>query len=68
MYGALSPGRAALPPLSSVRSILLACLGDEGVVGERVSAWQAVSLREFTRSNPAPAGGAWAPLRAVSGQ
>lgn len=55
MYDALSPRRVTLPPLNSVRSILLTCLDDEGAVEEWVSAWQAISFREFTRANPAPA-------------
>jgi hypothetical protein len=70
MYDALSPRRTTLPPLRTVKSILLACLDDEDAVEEWVSAWRAISVREFTRANPVPAGepadGDRAPLRVVA--
>jgi len=72
MYDALSPRRTTLPPLRTVKIILMACLDDEDAVEEWVSAWRAISVREFTRANPMPAGEPTdegrAPLRIVADQ
>jgi hypothetical protein len=72
MYDALSPKRTTLPPLRTVKSILMACLDDEDAVEEWVSAWRVISVREFTKANPRPASEladeARAPLRVVADQ
>jgi hypothetical protein len=73
MYDAISPKRTTLPPLRTVKSILMACLDDQDAVEEWVSAWRAIRVREFTSANPVPAGepsdgGGRAALRVVSGQ
>jgi hypothetical protein len=72
MYDALSPKRTTLPPLRTVKSILMACLDDQDAVEEWVSAWRAIRVREFASANPMPVGepsdGRRAALRVVSGQ
>jgi hypothetical protein len=50
-YAALNPSRTSLPPLVVVRSLVRACGAD---VDEWVSAWRALSLREFDKANPSP--------------
>jgi hypothetical protein len=70
MYDALNPKRTTLPPLRSVKSIVLACLDNEDAAEEWINAWRAIKVREFTRANPRPAGepadGARVPLRVVA--
>jgi len=72
MYDALSPARTTLPPLRTVKLIVMACLDDDDAAEEWLSAWRAINLREFTRANPRPAAesadGARAPLRVVVSQ
>ena len=51
-YDALSERRSALPPLRLVRALVTACGGD---VAQWAQAWQALSLAEFEKANPAPA-------------
>jgi hypothetical protein len=51
-YDALSERRSALPPLRFVRALVTACGGD---VAQWAQAWQALSLAEFEKANPAPA-------------
>jgi hypothetical protein len=70
---ALSLARTTLPPLRTVRLIVLACLDDEDAAAEWDSAWRAISVREFTAANPRPAsaqqaGRNRAPLRIVASQ
>ena len=73
MYDAIKAGRTTLPPLRTVRLIILPCLnGDEDAVTEWIGAWRTISLREFTAANPRPAvqeaSGARASLRIVASQ
>lgn len=51
-YDALSKHRSALPPLKFVQALVTACGGD---VAQWTQAWQALSLAEFEKANPAPA-------------
>jgi Helix-turn-helix domain len=51
-YDALNERRSALPPLRLVQALVTACGGD---VAQWTQAWQALSLAEFERANPAPA-------------
>jgi hypothetical protein len=51
-YDALAERRTTLPPLRFVRALVTACKGD---VVQWVQAWQALSLAEFEKANPAPA-------------
>lgn len=51
-YDALSERRPTLPPLRFVKALVAACGGD---VIQWTQAWQALSLAEFEKANPAPA-------------
>lgn len=51
-YDALSERRPTLPPLRLVQALVTACGGD---IVQWTQAWQALSLAEFERANPAPA-------------
>lgn len=50
-YDALNPKRTSLPPLQIVWDLARTCGAD---VGEWESAWRALSLREFEKTNPSP--------------
>jgi hypothetical protein len=70
-YEVLSPQRTTLPRLDLVRQLLAVYLDDNAEVNEWVSAWRAISHREFTEANPRPAGqpgtGTRATLRIAAG-
>ena len=51
-YDALSERRPTLPPLKVVQALVTACGGD---AAQWTQAWQALSLAEFEKANPAPA-------------
>lgn len=73
MYDAVKPTRTTLPKLDTVRLIVMACLDDEDAAAEWVTAWRAISVREFAAANPRPApaqpaNGNRAPLRIVASQ
>jgi hypothetical protein len=72
MYDAISPRRTTLPALRTVTLIVMSCLNDEDAVEEWVTAWRAISVREFTAANPRPSAepteGTRAPLRIVANQ
>jgi hypothetical protein len=50
-YDALNERRPALPPLRIVQALVTACKGD---IIQWTQAWQALSLAEFEKANPAP--------------
>jgi hypothetical protein len=50
-YAALNSKRTSMPPLAFVEMLVRACRAD---VGEWVSAWRILSLREFEKANPSP--------------
>jgi hypothetical protein len=51
-YDALNERRPGLPPLRIVQALVTACEGD---VVQWTQAWQALSLAEWEKANPAPA-------------
>ena len=51
-YDALSERRPTLPPLRIVQALVTACKGD---IVQWTQAWQALSLAEWEKANPAPA-------------
>jgi hypothetical protein len=55
MYDALSTRRTTLPPLRTVRLIIMSCLDDEDAATDWIDAWRAISVREFAAANPRPA-------------
>ncbi|GAA3098324.1 hypothetical protein [Streptosporangium carneum] len=53
LHDALNHKRLRMPSLYVVRAIVTACGAD---VNEWVDVWRAINMKEFTRSNPPPAG------------
>ena len=53
LHDALSPARAALPPLHVVQAIAAAC-ATPAARDEWTSAWRTVRMLEFDRDDPAP--------------